>query len=53
MLAKIDINKSVPRDRWMEFFDQFADAIEIIIWCSIAWIGIKGGVDAEIVSLQR
>lgn len=25
MLAKIDINKSVPRDRWVEFFDQFAD----------------------------
>jgi Family of unknown function (DUF5335) len=37
MLTKIDINKSVPRDRWVEFFDQFADgnrgrhiAIEII-----------------------
>lgn len=37
MLTKIDINKSVPRDRWVEFFDQFADgnrgrhiAIEIV-----------------------
>jgi hypothetical protein len=25
MLTKIDINKSVPQDRWLEFFDQFSD----------------------------
>jgi hypothetical protein len=25
MLTKIDINKSVPSDRWVEFFDQFSD----------------------------
>jgi Family of unknown function (DUF5335) len=25
MMNKIDINKSVPRDRWGEFFDQFSD----------------------------
>jgi Family of unknown function (DUF5335) len=25
MLATIDINKSVPSDRWGEFFDQFSD----------------------------
>jgi Family of unknown function (DUF5335) len=25
MLTKIDINKSVPQDRWVEFFDQFSD----------------------------
>jgi Family of unknown function (DUF5335) len=25
MLTKIDINKSVPIDRWVEFFDQFSD----------------------------
>jgi Family of unknown function (DUF5335) len=25
MLNKIDINKSVLRERWVEFFDQFAD----------------------------
>jgi hypothetical protein len=25
MLATIDINKSVPRDRWVEFFDQFSN----------------------------
>jgi len=24
MLSKIDINKSVPRERWGEFFDQFS-----------------------------
>ena len=25
MVSKIDISKSVPRDRWGEFFDQFSD----------------------------
>jgi hypothetical protein len=25
MTNRIDINKSVPRDRWGEFFDQFSD----------------------------
>lgn len=25
MLTKIDINKSVPSERWVEFFDQFSD----------------------------
>ncbi len=25
MLSKIDINKSVPRERWGEFFDQFSN----------------------------
>ncbi len=25
MMSKIDINKSVPRERWGEFFDQFSD----------------------------
>jgi Family of unknown function (DUF5335) len=25
MLTKIDINKSIERDRWVEFFDQFSD----------------------------
>lgn len=25
MTSKIDINKSVPRERWGEFFDQFSD----------------------------
>jgi hypothetical protein len=25
MVSKIDINKSVPRERWGEFFDQFSD----------------------------
>ena len=25
MMNKIDINKSVPRERWGEFFDQFSD----------------------------
>ncbi len=25
MTNKIDINKSVPRERWGEFFDQFSD----------------------------
>ncbi len=25
MANKIDINKSVPRERWGEFFDQFSD----------------------------
>jgi Family of unknown function (DUF5335) len=25
MLTKIDINKSIPSDRWVEFFDQFSD----------------------------
>jgi hypothetical protein len=37
MLSKIDINKSVSRERWGEFFDQFSDgnrgrliAIELI-----------------------
>ena len=37
MVSKIESNKSVPRDRWGEFFDQFSDgnrgrhiAIEII-----------------------
>jgi Family of unknown function (DUF5335) len=25
MLATIDINKSVPSERWVEFFDQFSD----------------------------
>jgi Family of unknown function (DUF5335) len=25
MLATININKSVPNDRWVEFFDQFSD----------------------------
>jgi Family of unknown function (DUF5335) len=25
MLTKIDINKSVPSDQWVEFFDQFSD----------------------------
>ena len=24
-MTKIDINKSIPEDRWLEFFDQFAD----------------------------
>ena len=24
-MNKIDINKSVPSERWLEFFDQFAD----------------------------
>jgi hypothetical protein len=26
MTNKIDINKSVPRERWGEFFDQFSDS---------------------------
>lgn len=26
MTTKIDINKSIPRERWGEFFDQFSDA---------------------------
>lgn len=37
MINKIDTNKSIPRERWGEFFDQFSDgnrgrhiAIEII-----------------------
>jgi Family of unknown function (DUF5335) len=25
MLTKIDINKSIPQERWVEFFDQFSD----------------------------
>jgi hypothetical protein len=25
MMNKININKSIPSDRWLEFFDQFAD----------------------------
>jgi hypothetical protein len=25
MLSKIDTNKSVPREQWGEFFDQFSD----------------------------
>ena len=25
MMTRIDINKSVPQDRWVEFFDQFSD----------------------------
>lgn len=25
MVSKIDISKSVPRERWGEFFDQFSD----------------------------
>jgi len=25
MVSKIDINKSVPRERWGEFFDQFSN----------------------------
>jgi hypothetical protein len=25
MTTKIDINKSIPRERWGEFFDQFSD----------------------------
>ncbi len=25
MTSKIDINKSIPRERWGEFFDQFSD----------------------------
>ncbi|PSB26257.1 DUF5335 family protein [Stenomitos frigidus] len=25
MVSKIDISKTVPRDRWGEFFDQFSD----------------------------
>ncbi len=25
MLTKIDINKSIPQERWVEFFDQFTD----------------------------
>lgn len=25
MVSKIDINNSVPRERWGEFFDQFSD----------------------------
>jgi hypothetical protein len=25
MSSKIDINKSIPRERWGEFFDQFSD----------------------------
>ena len=25
MMNKIDINKSVPSERWVEFFDQFSD----------------------------
>ncbi len=25
MMTKIDINKSVPQERWVEFFDQFSD----------------------------
>jgi Family of unknown function (DUF5335) len=25
MTTKIDINKSIPQERWLEFFDQFAD----------------------------
>jgi Family of unknown function (DUF5335) len=25
MLTKIDINKSIEYDRWLEFFDQFSD----------------------------
>jgi hypothetical protein len=24
-MNKIDINKSIPEDRWLEFFDQFSD----------------------------
>ena len=24
-MTKIDINKSIPEDRWLEFFDQFSD----------------------------
>jgi hypothetical protein len=26
MTNKIDINKSVPREQWGEFFDQFSDS---------------------------
>jgi Family of unknown function (DUF5335) len=25
MMSKIDINKSIPQERWLEFFDQFSD----------------------------
>jgi hypothetical protein len=25
MTTKIDINKSIPQERWLEFFDQFSD----------------------------
>jgi Family of unknown function (DUF5335) len=25
MMNKIDINKSIPEERWLEFFDQFSD----------------------------
>ena len=47
MTNKIEINKSVPRDRWGEFFDQFTDGNRGR-HISIAIIGSELG-DAELI----
>jgi hypothetical protein len=31
MTSKIDLSKSIPRDRWGEFFDQFINGASIIV----------------------
>jgi Family of unknown function (DUF5335) len=47
MTHKIDINKSVPRERWGEFFDQFSDGNRGR-YISIEMLGAELG-DAELI----